>query len=220
MPRDATATREALLSEAERLFAERGVAQTTTREIVRAAGQSNSSALTYHFGSREGLLRALLRRHEEPLDAERGRLLDGLPSEGAPTRELVGVLLRAYARPLADRSGRRFLRIVAQLTEAFPAWSSAAEGPNLRRVLALLAAPPPGVAPAVRGERVVAMIALMTSTMAGRAAAIDHGREPELDQTAFLANLADMIVGLLDAPVGPPLDGAGDAPPRPRRRGR
>ena len=54
MPRDATATNERLLREAERLFARRGLYQVTVREITEAAGQRNVSALNYHFGSREG----------------------------------------------------------------------------------------------------------------------------------------------------------------------
>jgi len=50
VPRDATGTRERLLAEARRLFATQGVFQTTSREIVEAAGQRNVSALTYNFG--------------------------------------------------------------------------------------------------------------------------------------------------------------------------
>ena len=56
MPRDASDTRARLLAEAERLFAIRGVHETTTREITEAAGQRNVSAVTYHFGSRDALL--------------------------------------------------------------------------------------------------------------------------------------------------------------------
>ncbi len=60
MPRDSTATKERLLREAERLFARRGLYQVTVREITEAAEQRNVSALSYHFGSREGLLDAIL----------------------------------------------------------------------------------------------------------------------------------------------------------------
>jgi AcrR family transcriptional regulator len=205
MPRDPTGTREALVHEAERLFAERGVFLTTTKEIVAAAGQRNNSALTYHFGSRDGLLREILQRHDAVLDEERGRLLDDL-GEGAPTRALVAVLLRPYATPLADRSGRDFLRIVAQLTEAFPSWETGGhEGPNLRRVLRLLEARHGDLPRPVRQQRVVALITLMTSAMADRAARVEHRRRLSLDEPAFLANLADMLVALVDAPMGAPL---------------
>ena len=56
MPRDSTETRARLLEESERRFAEQGVWQAGIGEIVAAAGQRNASALTYHFGSREGVL--------------------------------------------------------------------------------------------------------------------------------------------------------------------
>jgi len=108
-----------LLAEARRLFATQGVFQTTSREIVEAAGQRNVSALTYHFGSREGVLRAILLGFDEVLDAERGQLLAGI-GEGASTRQLVAALLVPYARPLATVEGREYLRIVAQLTSASP----------------------------------------------------------------------------------------------------
>jgi AcrR family transcriptional regulator len=205
VPRDPTETRERLVREAERLFAERGVLRTTTKEIVEAAGQRNNSALTYHFGSRDGLLRAILQRHDAVLDEERGRLLDRV-GEDAPIRSLVAVLLQPYAAPLADRSGRDFLRIVAQLTEAFPSWrTDSHDGSNLRRVLGLLEARQSTLPRAVRQQRIVAMITLMTSSMADRAARIEEGRRLTLAQPAFLGNLADMIVALLDAPRGEPL---------------
>jgi len=160
VPRDATETRERLLAEARRLFATQGVFQTTSREIVEAAGQRNVSALTYHFGSRDGVLAAILLGFDQVLDAERGELLARI-GEAASTRELVAALLVPYARPLATVEGREYLRIVAQLTERFPEWRDATlTGPYLRRILG---------------------------------------------DATFLANLADMLVGVLEAPPGPPL---------------
>ena len=67
MPRDATATKTRLLDEAERLPG-RGSTRRPRGEITEAAGQRNVSALSYHFGSREGVLRAILARHSPALD--------------------------------------------------------------------------------------------------------------------------------------------------------
>src|SRR5215216_5225918 len=158
MPRDATETRERLLAEARRLFATTGVFQTTSREIVEAAGQRNVSALTYHFGSREGVLRAILARFDEVLDAERGELLARI-GDDAPTRQLVAALLIPYARPLRSSEGRDYLRIVAQLGERFAQWrDEELTGPYLRRILGLLESRPADVPRAVRRERVVGAI--------------------------------------------------------------
>ena len=54
-----TGTREAILSAAERLFAERGMYAVSNRQISEAAGQGNNAAACYHFGTRTGLLRAI-----------------------------------------------------------------------------------------------------------------------------------------------------------------
>jgi AcrR family transcriptional regulator len=207
MPRDATETRERLLAEARRLFATRGVFETTSREIVEAAGQRNVSALTYHFGSREGVLRAILLRFDEILDAERGELLARI-GEDASTRDLVATLLIPYARPLRTAEGRDYLRIVAQLGERFPHWrDEELTGPHLRRILGLLEARPTDFPRAVRRERVVAAITLMTAAMAERARLTAEGARRRLDDRTFLGNLADMIVGVLEAPPGPQLRG-------------
>ena len=204
MPRDATETRERLLAEARRLFATQGVFQTTSREIVEAAGQRNVSALTYHFGSREGVLRAILLGFDEVLDAERGQLLARI-GEDASTRDLVAALLVPYARPLATVEGRDYLRIVAQLAERFPEWRDATlTGPYLRRILGILERRPKELRPAIRRERVVSAITLMTAAMAERARLLAERRRGRLDDATFLANLADMLVGVLEAPPGPP----------------
>jgi TetR/AcrR family transcriptional regulator, regulator of cefoperazone and chloramphenicol sensitivity len=66
---DAVDARAALLSAATRLFAEQGVAVTTTREICAAAGL-NAGAIHYHFGDKDGLYRAVLCGPIEALNAE------------------------------------------------------------------------------------------------------------------------------------------------------
>lgn len=68
------AARTALLDAAERLFAEHGVAPVSDRRIAEAAGNANHSAVGYHFGGRDGLLRALIERHRTQLDQQRESL--------------------------------------------------------------------------------------------------------------------------------------------------
>jgi TetR/AcrR family transcriptional regulator, regulator of cefoperazone and chloramphenicol sensitivity len=204
MPRDGSGTRERLLREAERVFARRGVHAATMREITEAAGQRNVSALTYHFGSREGVLWAILQRHNDPVDAERAELLVE-PAEAMPTRDLVAALLVAYASRLRTDEGRDYLRVMAQLTDLFPTWREGAlSPPHLRRILGILEARG-GDEPAVRRDRVINVVMLITSAFAERARLIDEGGEPALDEPAFLANLADMLVAGLEAPNGPRL---------------
>jgi TetR/AcrR family transcriptional regulator, regulator of cefoperazone and chloramphenicol sensitivity len=201
LPRDATDTRALLTEAAQQLFARRGVHQATTREILAAAGQRNASALTYHFGSREQLLWAILDRHNGPLEDGRAeRLVE--PAEDMPTRDLVAALVVPYAGCLASEDGRDYLRIVAQLTDLFPAWRTPpVAAPCLNRVLDILEHRASGTAPA-RSQRVIGMMMLMTTACAERARAVQEGDPVELGDEPFVSGLADMIVAVVEAPVG------------------
>jgi AcrR family transcriptional regulator len=117
VPRDAGRTRRKLLDAAHWLFAERGVNRVTLSELTAAAGQRNSSAIPYHFGSREGLLRAVLAEHTPKVRRRRRELLvvarAAPPGDPRPAAE-------CFVRPLADLLGgdwreRAYLRIIAEL---------------------------------------------------------------------------------------------------------
>lgn len=114
MPRSPEPAREALIAVAERLFAERGVDAVTVRDVVKEAGQRNSSAVQYHFGNKAGLLQAILDPHQARLDARRAELLDQL-GESPGLEALIEALIRPLASLLEDESGRHYIRIRAQL---------------------------------------------------------------------------------------------------------
>ena len=59
----ATLVRQELLAAGLRIFAEKGYAAASTREICEAAGV-NAAAIHYHYGDKEGLYRAVL---EQPI---------------------------------------------------------------------------------------------------------------------------------------------------------
>ena len=111
-----TATR--ILDVAERLYATQGFAETTLRQLTQEAGV-NLAAVHYHFGSKEGLLRALVERRIGPVNDERLLLLDRLEARGDPTLEEVleapvGPLLRYGAQ---DRAGAEHLmRLIGRLS--------------------------------------------------------------------------------------------------------
>lgn len=210
MPRDATETRERLLAAARTAFAAKGVYGVQIGDIVAAAGQRNPSALTYHFGSRAGVLQAILERHGDLIDVERGRYLAEIlsgPRHPPTTRGLYTALLRPYSSQLETSEGREYLRIVAQLGDMLTHWNFADESPgvNLDRIMLMLLQRPAALAPAIRRERAHGAVILMTGAMAERARRIDAGEPLRQDGEGFLANLADMIVALHEAPPGAPL---------------
>ena len=59
---DGRATAEQVVAAAERLFAERGVEAVSLREVGKAAASRNTAVAHYHFGGKEGLIRAIVAR--------------------------------------------------------------------------------------------------------------------------------------------------------------
>ena len=123
MPRAAngeTPTPEAsasLIEAAERLFATRGIDGVSLREINREARQRNTTSLQYHFGDREGLLRAILFKHARDVDAGRNALLDQYEANRvADIRALSSAFIIPLVAKLHDENGgREYLRIAAEL---------------------------------------------------------------------------------------------------------
>lgn len=112
-----TSTRETILDTAESLFAQQGHEATSMRQITGAAGV-NLASVNYHFGSKESLVQAVLKRRLEVLNRERMRLLDELEAQsgGKPLKPsqivdaFFGTLLRLAADPA--QAGSTFLPLL------------------------------------------------------------------------------------------------------------
>jgi AcrR family transcriptional regulator len=109
-------TREQIISAAESLFARHGIDGVSLREINRAAGQSNTGAVQYHFGDRDGLVRALIDKHRRDSEPRRHALLDQYEEAGEDDiRALAAALVSPLAAKLADSDGGRdYLQIAAE----------------------------------------------------------------------------------------------------------
>ncbi|MBH0123357.1 TetR/AcrR family transcriptional regulator [Rhodococcus sp. NPDC003382] len=93
--------RRALLDSAEELFATFGVDAVSNRRIAEHAGNANHSAVSYHFGSRDELVRATLLRYSEDAAARRRELVALLgPDPGL--RDLLGCLIIPFTDQLAS----------------------------------------------------------------------------------------------------------------------
>jgi AcrR family transcriptional regulator len=91
-----------LLAAAEGLFAAHGYNGVSVRELAAAAGV-NSALVAYHFGSKEGLLSEVYRRHCEKMNAERQRLLAEARSKSRPAK--LEAVLEAFIRPALEVAG-------------------------------------------------------------------------------------------------------------------
>jgi AcrR family transcriptional regulator len=91
-----THTRESLLDAAESLFSEHGIEAASLRQITQHAG-ANLAAVNYHFGTKDGLVRAVFSRRLKPLTDERIRLLEQCDLQAGDAVEQV---LRAFLTPI------------------------------------------------------------------------------------------------------------------------
>ncbi len=112
-------TRQRILDAAEELFMQNGFEGTSMR-MVTGEAKVNLAAVNYHFGSKEELMQAVLRRRLEVINRERLRLLDEAEGKaaGKPLKPSViidcffGTLLRVAADQKAG--GGTFLRLLGR----------------------------------------------------------------------------------------------------------
>jgi AcrR family transcriptional regulator len=91
-------TKQQILDVAERLFADKGFAGTSLRSVVREANV-NLAAVHYHFGSKEGLYRAVVARiAEQIVTAQLGQLSKCVSASDPP--QLEAILAAFLAPPL------------------------------------------------------------------------------------------------------------------------
>ncbi len=215
MTRRGDATRERIVDVAERLYAARGVDGVSLREIRIEAGQRNVSALQFHFGDRDGLLRAIADRHLPRIDAVQEamavQLADMVTADDAATvRKHVAVLVRPAAEYLAlGPSERAWVQIAAQLA-AQPTLTSADLLTHLTPAAldsgtALFELLRPTLGDHLAAERLFAVGTSSLHLCADRARIEEAGgaTRPLLALAPFADNLVDMAAGALLAPVGP-----------------
>jgi len=99
MTGNAEETRQRLIEAATRGFAEQGVHAASLLEITRQAGQRNRGAVHYHFGSREGMLVAVLEQHVDLLAARERELLK--IARTLPDDDLASAVA-AFVRPAVE----------------------------------------------------------------------------------------------------------------------
>lgn len=188
-----------MVDAAERLVAEGGLAALTVQAVQQAAGQRNKSAVRYHFGSRQGLLEALVAARTAPANERRTAMLlalDGDPS----TRELVEVLIVPLAESVLSRRpsywARFLLQVLGDPTTALAGihtiGDQALRVTHSRLEGALVHLPDP-------------LRALRAQSMAGYACAVLAAYEvgalpPEISGDTLVAELVDACCGLVDAP--------------------
>jgi AcrR family transcriptional regulator len=203
-------TREQLILAGERLFAERGIDNVSLRQINSEAGQRNSSASHYHFGSKESLVTAITEYRFDSLNNRRTALLAALPPTDGPRP--VGTWIEALVYPIVEEidnseGGTNFIRFISQLLghpmmSLVDMWRSQFDG-SVSQVYYGLRAASPDVPDEVFGPRFGLMWMLSVNGLADRqrlgkvANTLVTGTLPVL----FVANLVDMLSAMITAPA-------------------
>jgi len=168
-------------------------------DVIRDAGQANDSAVGYHFGSRQGLLKTIVAKHVSAMDARRA-----LPPQGASTRDLVDAIVRPTADLLATGDGRDFLRITEQLADSSGVGSGHTAEPLRGTVLgtqleALTRRLAGRIGMELSRERVALMVTFLTGALGARARSVESGRRQRMSHERFVDHLADVLTGALTA---------------------
>lgn len=205
----AVETRRRLVESATLEFAAHGVNTASLLEITRQAGQRNRGAVHYHFGSRTGMLVAVLEQHTAFFTTRERELL--VVAREQPDSDL-GSVVEAIVRPAVELAelgpqGRAFLGILAQLVEDDPDALDPDVSAALERMggfdsYTLLEQRLPPLPADVSTERVALVYAFILRAIADRARVRERptGR-PQLELEPFITNLVAMVVGMLSAPV-------------------
>lgn len=202
------ATRESILTAAERLFAERGVYAVSNRQVSEAAGQGNNAAVGYHFGTKADLVRAIIRKHETRVEEIRARLLAAI-GDSTDVRDWVDCLVRPVPEHLAELgSPTWFARFCAQVMTD-PALQQimveeTLSSPSLREIIEGFNRCLPDLPADVRAERGAMARQLIVHMPAEREQALaENTPTPRSNWHEAATGLADAVVGIWLAPVTP-----------------
>ncbi len=188
------------------------MAAVSLREVGKAAASRNTAVAHYHFGGKEGLIRAIVARRAPVLNSRRTALLAEARDRAAalrrpiPAADLVRVLVVPLIEEL-DRDGHYvgFLARLAAERHRAP-WIAELDDSStasFREVSRLLAAELPGLDRRRFRHRRDLLIQLVVGALAARhhaEASGEHGLGARAD---FTEDLLEAAVGLMLAPAGP-----------------
>ena len=213
-----TTTRDRLLDAAERLFASRGIDGVSVRDIV-AEAEANVASVNYHFGSKEGMLLAVLERRTKVLADRRAEQLHDLETREQPptVREIVETYHAPIAQLLEEDpvTGQRYLTLVARLAESGVDFGEVTNGDKqfLDRYLALLRRALPAVPDTVLRRR---MAVAFTTYLGALGRPLSDGRPTpfllELTTRELAEDVLAFMVAGLSAASSSPSSPAGASP--------
>lgn len=167
-----------LVTAAEELFARRGFEAVSVRDITKGA-EMNIASVNYHFGSRDGLVAAVMNRHLAPVFEESLTLLDRVERSGGPDRVLLEGLLNGWVRPVVNQVRRSSLpeplacqllgRMLGEQSMAMPPLVAELAKQTFARGVGLLAKALPNAVPEDLAWRLHFLTGALSHALAGEA---------------------------------------------------
>ncbi len=207
IPSPSVSPRERLILAAERLFARSGIDAVPLREIARAAKNGNNNAVQYHFGTREGLLRAIFSYRIHQLNRLRSAIL-AEQDVGGQGPDLRGVV-KAWLLPLAlivDEGGKHnyaafmahYVLTNISVDTALAVANTPAERASLSQFIDLIARALPHLPMPTLLERIQLTYLTFANMLVRHDNSVPHDSTDRLD--ASVRDTLECIVAYLSAP--------------------
>ncbi|MAM58093.1 MAG: TetR family transcriptional regulator [Salinicola sp.] len=220
MARPDTVTR--ILDTAEVLFAEKGFAETSLRNITTRA-KVNLAAVNYHFGSKKALIQAVFARYLDPFSERLNLALDGLEARYRETRVPLEVLLEQLATSVLEVPAERnslkvFMKLLGlaytQAQGHLRRYIQEHYGDTFHRFVACLRRATPDLPDAERFWRLHFMLGTVVFTLSGLDALrdiADSEYQEHMSVRELIRHLRPVVVAGMQAPLPAALETAGSA---------
>lgn len=206
MAEERLTTHEVILRTAEALFAQKGIDAVSLNEINKAAGQKNTSSLHYHFGSKEGLIQAIVYSHYAEIETKLQAGMDELEGTGRISRRtLVKTVTAPFIDKLESERGINYLRIVTQLlnksADMLVVGHPEQEDMARLRVFSFFDRVSGGMPDEVKIARIVLFSSLLFHSLASFAQ-FEHSGQPNPlgNRDFFVKNLHEVLITMITAP--------------------
>jgi len=136
---DGAETRRQILDTAGRVYAEKGFARTTSKEVCARAGV-NMAAVNYHFGGKDGLYEAvLIEAHRQIVSLDELTAITGSGADAAhKLRSVIGHLVALAAQASGPWGARVLIQELSAPSPLAPALIKRAVLPKARLILGLV----------------------------------------------------------------------------------
>ncbi|PSJ23327.1 TetR family transcriptional regulator [Halomonas sp. ND22Bw] len=203
-----------ILDTAEVLFAERGFAETSLRNITSKA-KVNLAAVNYHFGSKKSLIQAVFARYLDPFTERFHRALDELEARHArdgsriPLEELLETMARTVLEVPAERDSLKvFMRLLglaySQAQGHLRGYIQSQYGDAFNRFIELVRLATPELPDAERFWRLHFILGSVIFTLSGLDALRDiaeHDYGERVSVHELVQKLRPVVVAAMQAPL-------------------